>query len=172
MKTILIAAGALVVGAALGIVFCEATIRHLRKRVKELRLARSTENPELAKLSNREKALYYQMLDELENGETRRCAPSKKKNILRSVTRFLFVTTQICAIIWVSWTYIIATYSTIALGQPFPVEELSRQAIITLLGMSGLKVVENIFEHNEGVVFGKSRTEDDPPDEGGEGEVG
>ena len=37
MKTILIAAGALVVGIALGIVYCEATIRHLRKRLKELR---------------------------------------------------------------------------------------------------------------------------------------
>ena len=132
MKTILIAAGALVVGTALGIVFCEATIRHLRKRLKELRSGR------------------------------------ERPSILRSVTRFLFVTTQLCAIIWVSWSYVIATYSTIVLAQPFPVEELSRQAIITLLGMSGLKVVENIFEHNEGVVFGQSRTEDDPPDEGGE----
>ncbi len=132
MKTILIAAGALVVGTALGIVFCEATIRHLRKRLKELRSGR------------------------------------ERPSILRSVTRFLFVTTQVCAIIWVSWSYVIATYSTIVLAQPFPVEELSRQAIITLLGMSGLKVVENIFEHNEGVVFGQSRTEDDPPDEGGE----
>ena len=134
MKTILIAAGALVVGAALGIVFCEATIRHLRKRLKELRSGR------------------------------------ERPSILRSVTRFLFVTTQVCAIIWVSWSYVIATYSTIVLAQPFPVEELSRQAIITLLGMSGLKVVENIFEHNEGVVFGQSRTEDDPPDEGEEQE--
>jgi hypothetical protein len=25
------------------------------------------------------------------------------------------------------------------------------------LGVSGLKVVENIFEHNDGVVFGKSK---------------
>ena len=132
MKTILIAAGALVVGIALGIVYCEATIRHLRKRLKELRSGR--EHP----------------------------------NIIQSITRFLFVTAQTFAILWVSWSYGIATYSTIVLEQPFPVEELSRQAIITLLGMSGLKVVENIFEHNEGVVFGQSRTEDDSPDEGGE----
>lgn len=134
MKTILIVAGALVVGVALGIVFCEATIRHLRKRLKELRSGRA------------------------------------RPSILRSVTRFLFVTTQLFALVWVSWSYGIATYSTVVLAQPFPVEELSRQAIITLLGMSSLKVVENIFEHNEGVVFGQSRTEDDPPDEGGEQE--
>ena len=132
MKTILIAAGALVVGIALGIVFSEATIRHLQNRLKELR------------------------------------SGQKRPGILRSVTRFLFVTTQIFALLWVSLSYGIAAYSTIVLAQPFPVEELSRQAIITLLGMSGLKVVENIFEHNEGVVFGHSRTEDDPPDEGEE----
>ncbi len=132
MKTILIAVGALVVGIALGVIYCESTYRHLRKRLRELR------------------------------------AGQERRNLLRSVTRFLFVTTQICAILWVSWSYGIATYSTIVLEQPFPVEELSRQAIITLLGMSGLKVVENIFEHNEGVVFGQSRAEDDPSDEGGE----
>lgn len=136
MRTALIAAGALVVGIAIGIVFCEATIRHLQKRLKELR------------------------------------SGQKRPSILRSVTRFLFVTTQIFALFWVSLSYGIAAYSTVVLAQPFPVEELSRQAIITLLGMSGLKVVENIFEHNEGVVFGQSKTEDDPPDEGGEGGVG
>lgn len=136
MKTILIAAGALVVGVALGIVFCEATIRHLRKRLKELRSGR------------------------------------ERPSILRSVTRFLFVTTQVFALVWVSMSYGIAAYSTVNLAQAFPVEELSRQAIITLLGMSGLKVVENIFEHNDGKVFGQSRPEDDPPDEGEEGGVG
>ena len=37
MKILIAAACALVVGIALGIVFCAATIRHLRRRVKELR---------------------------------------------------------------------------------------------------------------------------------------
>ena len=132
MKTILIAAGALVVGIALGIVYCEATIRHLRKRLKELR------------------------------------AGKPPPSILRSVTRFLFVTTQGFALVWVTWSYVIATYSTVVLEQPFPVETLSDRAIITILGVSALKVVENIFEHNEGVVFGQSQSEDDSPDEGGE----
>ena len=132
MKMILIAAGALVVGIALGIVYCEATIRHLRKRLKELR------------------------------------AGKPPPSILRSVTRFLFVTTQVFALVWVTWSYVIATYSTVVLEQPFPVETLSDRAIITILGVSALKVVENIFEHNEGVVFGQSQSEDDSPDEGGE----
>ena len=42
------------------------------------------------------------------------------------------------------------------LGQVFPVVDLSEQAIETILGVNVLKVVENIFEHNDGVVFGKS----------------
>lgn len=133
MKTILIAAAALVVGLALGVLYGEASYRHLRKKLKELRAGK---------------------------------AP---RSILRSVTRFLFVTTQVFAIVWVSWSYGIATYSTVVLMQPFPVEELSRQAIITLLGMSGLKVVENVFEHNEGVVFGRSKQEEyAPTDDGSE----
>ena len=139
MKTILIAAGCLVVGLALGVLYGEATYRHLRKQVRELK------------------------------------AGTTPRNILRSVTRFLFVTTQVFALAWVSWSYGIATYSTVVLGQPFPVEELSRQAIITLLGMSGLKVVENIFEHNEGPVFGKSPgagepSQEEPPAEEDNGE--
>ena len=134
MKTILIAAGALVVGVALGIVFCEATIRHLRKRLKELRSGR------------------------------------ERPNIIRSITRFLFVTAQVFAIVWVTWSFAISTYSTVVLMQPFPAEELSREAVRTILGVGVLKVVENIFEHNDGKVFGQSRAEDDPPDEGGEQE--
>lgn len=126
----------MIVGAALGIVFSAATIRHLRRRLRELR-------------SDRE-----------------------RRNLLRSVTRFLFVTAQVFALVWVTWSYGIATYSTVVLEQPFPVETLSDRAIITILGVSALKVLENIFEHNEGVVFGQSKTEDDPPDEGGEGGVG
>ena len=132
MKMILIAAGALAVGIALGVLYCESTYRHLRKRLRELR------------------------------------AGQERRNLLRSVTRFLFVTTQVFALVWVTWSYVIATYSTVVLEQPFPVEALSDRAIITILGVSALKVVENIFEHNEGVVFGQSQSEDDSPDEGGE----
>ena len=91
---------------------------------------------------------------------------------MKSITRALFLTTQIAALAWVSVSYLIAVYSTMRLAQPFPVVELSQQAITTILGVNVLKVVENIFEHNEGMVFGQSKTEDDPPDGGGEGGVG
>ena len=77
----------------------------------------------------------------------------------RSVTRTLFVTTHLAALGWVSMSYLIAAYATVRLGQVFPVEELSEQAIETILGVNFLKVIENIFEHNDGAVFGKSNTE-------------
>ena len=77
------------------------------------------------------------------------------KNI-KTTTRRLFVTTQIAALGWVTMSYLIALYATVRLGQVFPVVDLSEQAIETILGVNVLKVVENIFEHNDGVVFGKS----------------
>lgn len=77
---------------------------------------------------------------------------------MKKVTNFLFVTTQLAALAWVSISYLIALYATVRLGQVFPVVELSQQAITTILGVSVLKVVENIFEHNDGVVFGTSTT--------------
>lgn len=79
------------------------------------------------------------------------------KNKLISITRIIFLTTQIFAILWVTWSYGIATYSTIMLLQPFPVTELSETAIKVLLGNGALKVVENIFEHNNGKVLGESQ---------------
>ena len=132
MRSILIAAAAFIVGAAFGIVLSAATIRHLRRRLKELR------------------------------------AGQERPNIIRSITRFLFVTAQVFAIVWVTWSHVIATYSTVVLMQPFPAEELSREAVRTILGVGVLKVVENVFEHNNGRVFGHSRTEDNLSNEDGE----
>ena len=75
---------------------------------------------------------------------------------MRSVTRVLFVTTQLAALVWVTVSYLIAGYATVRLGMPYPVVELSQQAITTILGTAALKVLENIFEHNDGGIFGRS----------------
>ena len=79
------------------------------------------------------------------------------KTRLMQITRFIFVTTQISALIWVFTSYGIAIYSTVKLGQVYTMAELSEPAIHTILGVGFLKVLENIFEHNEGFVFGKSK---------------
>lgn len=87
------------------------------------------------------------------------------KGILRSVTKLIFVTTQISALIWVFTSYGIALYSTIVLGQVYTMAELSEPAIHTILGVGFLKVLENIFEHNEGPVFGYDLKRTDEVDE-------
>ena len=80
---------------------------------------------------------------------------------MKSVTRFLFVATQLAALGWVTVSYAIALYATVRLGEPFPVVELSQQAITTILGVNVLKVVENIFEHNDGPIFGHRNESED-----------
>lgn len=75
---------------------------------------------------------------------------------IKSVTRFLFVTTQVAALGWISASYIIAGYATIYLGQPFPVVELSQEIAKIILGQGILKMMSNMFEHNNGGIFGTS----------------
>lgn len=83
----------------------------------------------------------------------------KTEGNMLSITRFMFLTTQAAALCWVSVSYMIALYATIRLGQVFPVVELSQQAITTILGVNIMKVAENIFEHNNGGIFGNSEKE-------------
>ena len=83
---------------------------------------------------------------------------------VRSVTTFLFVSTQVAGICWVTVSYLIAAYATVKLGQPYPVESLSETAITVILGGGILKVVQNIFEHNNGFIFGNSEKEENNND--------
>ena len=78
------------------------------------------------------------------------------KSKMVSITRMLFITTQVSALVWVFISYGIAVYSTIKLQQVYTMAELSEPAIHTILGVGILKVLENIFEHNNGGIFGSS----------------
>lgn len=75
---------------------------------------------------------------------------------LHSITRFLFTTMQISAITWVSISYLLAAYQTIVLQIPFPAEELSGKAIDSILVGLGIKMIGNIFEHNDSKILGTS----------------
>lgn len=83
----------------------------------------------------------------------------KRKRFTRSaprLTRVLFGLLTGCALLWVFTSYAIAIYSTVVLGQVYTMAELAEPAITSLLATVGLKVVENIFEHNDGALFGHS----------------
>lgn len=83
---------------------------------------------------------------------------------LGSVTRLLFVATTWSAIAWVFISYAIAIYSTVHLGQVYTMAELSEPALHSILGVTIAKVLENIFEHNDGALFGHSnKRKDDNP---------
>lgn len=74
----------------------------------------------------------------------------------KSITKWLFVTTQVSALIWVFLSYGIAIYSMVVLEQVYTLSEIFEPAITTILGAVALKTVGNIFEHNNGGIFGES----------------
>lgn len=88
---------------------------------------------------------------------------NKKKTITKrkliSITRFLFVTTQLFALGWVTLSYLIAAYATIILGQPYPVEVVSETVVKIIFGNGLLKVIENTFEHNNWKITGTSKNQ-------------
>lgn len=75
------------------------------------------------------------------------------------ITRFFFIAGYIFAMICVSISYGIAIYSTLYLGETYTMAELSDPALRIIVASLVTKVVENIFEHNTGIIFGESRAD-------------
>lgn len=80
---------------------------------------------------------------------------------LGGVTRVLFVSIALSAISWVFISYGIAIYSTVYLGQVYTMAELSEPAITGILCVLFAKVLENVFEHNDGPVWGRSNKKEE-----------
>ena len=80
----------------------------------------------------------------------------RKRLTVRSITRFLFLSAQLSALLWVNWSFVLATYATIVLQQPLPLETLSETALNVIIGTLLCKVLENALEHNDGGIWGKS----------------
>ena len=72
------------------------------------------------------------------------------------VTEFMYVCTMIMCLLVIVNTCALAWYSTIVLHQPYPLESLSSQLVVTIIGAIVAKVLGNIFEHNNGGIFGQS----------------
>lgn len=92
----------------------------------------------------------------------KRCSTAKVGT--KSITKWLFVTTQVSALIWVFLSYGIAIYSMVNLGEVYTLSEVFDPAITTILGAVALKTVGNIFEHNNGGIFGESDYKEDSND--------
>lgn len=74
-----------------------------------------------------------------------------------SVTRILFVWIVKACIVWTTWSYALATYATVRIGQVYTMQELSKPIVELMLALICSKVLSNIFEHNDGSIFGKSQ---------------
>lgn len=73
-----------------------------------------------------------------------------------STTWFLFRLCSMAAVSWVYISYALAIYATVWLGQVYTMEELSKPAITGIVAVLFAKVMGNIFEHNDGPLWGKT----------------
>lgn len=78
------------------------------------------------------------------------------KKRFESLTAWLFTITVIAAIGWISISYLMGIYALKELGNTDLLVELSKEAMITVLGVNLMKVIGNLFEHNNGGIFGTS----------------
>ena len=83
-------------------------------------------------------------------------AALRKRLTVKSITRFLFLSAQLSALLWANWSFVLATYATVCLQQPLPLETLSETAINVIIGTLLCKVLENALEHNNGGIWGIS----------------
>lgn len=85
-----------------------------------------------------------------------------KENV-QSVTRRLFVVTQLFALGCLVVVCLAVVYSAVVLDKPLEnlLETITEEAFNCLATITGAKVLENIFEHNDGGVFGKSNQTND-----------
>lgn len=73
-----------------------------------------------------------------------------------TLTERMFVLSFRLAWFLITTTYGLGVYCTVVLKDPRLLETVSVQLIITVLGCIIMKIVANIFEHNNGGIFGTS----------------
>ena len=83
-----------------------------------------------------------------------------KQAKLASITRLLFLAISLSALAWVFISYAIAIYATVHLQQVYTMAELSDPAIRLILCTLFGKILENLFEHNDGALFGHTNGKD------------
>lgn len=81
------------------------------------------------------------------------------RKFIKSITRLVLIGGFIISILVLVFSCTMAAYSTIKLGTPYPLEELSGKCLDAILGLAFVKTFENVVEHNDSWLFGKSRKE-------------
>lgn len=159
----------LVAGLIIGIAINVTTVRRLRLRNRELRAekhVKSAGNPDVENMSNHAKAMYYQMLDELDRGEgakppaKRGCGPETMKLVI-----------WVCLAMGFAWVW--CSYLLAWMDHPQIAESLSQVAVTEIIGVvlayAIKSAVENLSKHNRWP--DKAETPENPSEEWG-GEEG
>lgn len=142
--------------------------KRLRRRNRELRAAKNV-NPEVEKMSQRAKAAYYQMLDELERGE-QPAPPIKRDSKGRGPDKpeTMKLVVWVCLAMGVAWVW--CSYLLAWLDHPQIAESLSQVAVTEIIGVvlayAIKSSIENLSKHNNWPDKGgpvETVPEDDPP---------
>lgn len=78
------------------------------------------------------------------------------KKFLQTFTNVMYCLILIAGIVWISLSYVIGIYGVVRFAQVEPLIELSRDVVKCIMVVVITKTIANIFEHNDGPVFGYS----------------
>lgn len=163
------------VGVFAGLTIGEWRSKRLRQRNRELRAAlqerERTDDPEVQKMSTHEKALYYQMLDELERGEqpappAKRDGRGREPDKPETMKRVVWV----CLAMGIAWVW--CSYILAYLDHPQIAESLSQVAVTEIIGVvlayAIKSSIENLSKHNRWPDRGDPPETAAPDETGGE----
>ena len=146
--------------------------KRLRRRNRELRADKRAQNPEtpaVEQMSTHERAVYYQMLDELERGE-QPAPPIKRDSKGRGPDKpeTMKLVVWVCLAMGVAWVW--CSYLLAWLDHPQIAESLSQVAVTEIIGVvlayAIKSSIENLSKHNNWPDKGgpvETVPEDDPP---------
>lgn len=150
-------------GVLMGLTIGLLQNKRLRRRNRELRAEKHikrAENPDVEKMSNNAKAMYYQMLDELERGE--KPAPPAK---MGRGTETMKLVVWVCLAMGIAWVW--CSYILAYLDHPQIAESLSQVAVTEIIGVvlayAIKSAVENLSKNNRWP--DKADTPENPPED-------
>lgn len=148
--------------------------KRLRRRNRELRADKRAQNPEtpaVEQMSTHERAVYYQMLDELERGEqpaphAKRDGRGREPDRTETMKRVVWV----CLAMGIAWVW--CSYILAYLDHPQIAESLSQVAVTEIIGVvlayAIKSSIENLSKHNRWPDRGDPPEAAAPDETGGE----
>lgn len=78
------------------------------------------------------------------------------KKFLQTFTNLMYCLVIVASVVWISLSYVIGIYGVVVYGQVEALIELSRDIVKCIMVVLITKTISNIFEHNNGGIFGYS----------------